>query len=267
MNYFDGVKFITYGNIENCGQSVVDRFFEGYYGIQYTHAGRLRLRVGEGPETMFEGPAAFLSMPGAKFNYGPLPGETRHHVFVCFSGPRVERYLASGLLPPEPPGRLIPVVNSERFYAAMLQLQGCLARGASRYARSVLLLEDLLLQLREQPVRHIQVNCHLLAALNQLAAAIRRRPELDWNFEREAQRLAVSYSHFRRVFRECHGDSPGQYLQECRLMRAAELLLHSDEQIRSIAGQCGFQDEFYFSRWFKKHRLLSPLRYRLEFKI
>ena len=50
-------------------------------------------------------------------------------------------------------------------------------------------------------------------------------------------------------------------------MRAAELLLHSDEQIRSIAGQCGFQDEFYFSRWFKKHRLLSPLRYRLEFKI
>ena len=98
--------------------------------------------------------------------------------------------------------------------------------------------------------------------LQQLADEIREAPEKQWDFEHEAEKLGCSYSHFRLTFRELFGCPPNRYQLECRLNRAAELLLNSDRQIRDIAQMCGFSNEFYFSRIFSKHRLVPPSEFR-----
>ena len=98
--------------------------------------------------------------------------------------------------------------------------------------------------------------------LQQLADEIRENPERKWDFEHEAAKMGCSYSHFRLTFRELFGCPPNRYQLECRLNRAAELLLNSDRQIRDIAQMCGFANEFYFSRIFTKHRLVPPSEFR-----
>ena len=47
-----------------------------------------------------------------------------------------------------------------------------------------------------------------------------------------------------------------------RLNKAAVLLKSNDKSIREISFAVGFEDEFYFSRLFKKKFGLSPLGYR-----
>jgi len=59
---------------------------------------------------------------------------------------------------------------------------------------------------------------------------------------------------------------PGKYIVMQRLKKATSLLSNGDEQISNVAEQCGFDDQFYFSRIFKKYYHFSPMRYRCEFR-
>lgn len=49
-----------------------------------------------------------------------------------------------------------------------------------------------------------------------------------------------------------------------RLRRAADMLINTDLAIKEIASLTGWDDEYYFSRLFKKNYSLSPLQYRKE---
>ena len=46
------------------------------------------------------------------------------------------------------------------------------------------------------------------------------------------------------------------------ILKAKWELLHTDAQVKAVAASLGFKDEYYFSRFFKKHIGLSPARFR-----
>ena len=48
--------------------------------------------------------------------------------------------------------------------------------------------------------------------------------------------------------------------------KGARLLLETTEQVNSVAKLSGIENEFYFSRLFKKKYAVSPLQYRQEAK-
>lgn len=267
MKYFDGINFICGGEDMKHNTIQRDRFFDGYYGIQYNHNGLLDFAMGDNPRIQVDGAYAFISQPALKYYYGAPAGQTRHHVFICFKGTRVDSFIRDGLLAPDRTQPLIQITNSARFLDTMRELiENIKHNPPQNYDRAVLLLEDLLLQLHEQPSGKPEINSHLLPGLKQLLTGITQSPELEWDFAREAAALGISYPHFRRVFQQYSGAAPGNYLIKCRLRNAVWLLLHSDDQISMVAEKCGIPDEFYFSRLFKKYYNLPPLTYRQEFK-
>lgn len=77
-----------------------------------------------------------------------------------------------------------------------------------------------------------------------------------------ANYIAVHPDYLRRIFREAFGISIGQYIRKRRLERAAELLSHTSDKVREIGRYVGIENEFHFSRQFKKHFGLSPAKYR-----
>ena len=259
MNYFSDILFIKYGEIKFYNLRNTRRF-DGYYGIQYNHDGELMLQIDGKSQQRLTEPCFFVSGPGALFKYGAPPHQTRHHFFLCFQGERVQRWLAGGLLPPV--GTVQMVKRPEEFLAALRSIKGLITRIGDRgHDRAVLETEMLLLnhQLTNVP-RHGSLLYR--QKLQQLADEIRESPEKKWDFEHEAAKMGCSYSHFRLTFRELFGCPPNRYQLECRLNRAAELLLNSDRQICDIARMCGFANEFYFSRIFSKHRLVPPSEFR-----
>ena len=259
MDYFSDIRFIKYGEMKFYGERNTRRF-DGYYGIQYNHAGELVLQIDDRPPQRISVPCFFVSGPGAYFRYGAPPRDTRHHFFLCFQGRRVQRWLAGGLLPPL--GTVQLVKRPEEFLSALRNIKSLITQiGARGHDRAVLETEMLLLnhQANNAP-RHGSLLYR--QRLQQLADDIRENPEKTWDFEHEATKMGCSYSHFRLTFRELFGCPPNRYQLECRLNRAAELLLSSDRQIRDIAQMCGFANEFYFSRIFTKHRLIPPSEFR-----
>ncbi|MFV0276687.1 MAG: GlxA family transcriptional regulator, partial [Parahaliea sp.] len=77
-----------------------------------------------------------------------------------------------------------------------------------------------------------------------------------------ARRLELSPRTLNRRFREATGVSPRQYLTGLRLATARDLLRRSNLSIGDICWQLGLQDVSYFSRLFRRHHGISPMRYR-----
>ncbi|MFZ5637922.1 MAG: helix-turn-helix domain-containing protein [Pseudomonadota bacterium] len=67
---------------------------------------------------------------------------------------------------------------------------------------------------------------------------------------------------FARTFRRRYGRSPGEYLRECRLERAATLLRDRRRTLTDIAMQSGFVDASHFSRAFRQAFGCTPTEYR-----
>ena len=268
MKYFKGISFIGCGDCPQHASIQKYRFFDGYYGIQYNHEGPMDFAVGDDPHRQVEVPCAFISQPRLKFYYGAPPGKTRHHVFVCFKGPRADKFIRDRLMVLDRRQPLIKIINPERFLYTFRELIAKVGNSNHQgdYDRAVLLLEDLLLQMHEQPMDKPEINSYFMPGLKKLKNALMQDPQLKWDFMRESSSLGISYPHFRRIFRQYTGISPVNYLIKCRLQVAERLLLYSGDQIRSISEKCGIADEFYFSRLFKKYYKLSPNTYRKEFK-
>ena len=263
MNYFCDISFVTCGISDWVDNCAVDRHFEGYYGIQYIFEGEIFAKVDDNPVEIADGPLAFITYPGVSFSYGSRPGTLRRQAHICFKGERVKRYIRSGLLELREQDLFIRITANEPFMQTLRSLlKYQRIPGESQHARAVLLLEELLLQLREQAPGSAGTANPYVHSLRLLREKIADAPQADWDFEREAERLSVSYVHFRRLFRQVTGWSPGQYLLECRLRHAEKLLMTSRLRISEISSECGFEDEFHFSRIFKKHRAMSPSRLR-----
>ena len=73
-----------------------------------------------------------------------------------------------------------------------------------------------------------------------------------------AEACNVSKFHFCRVFKEVTGVTPIQYLNKYRVDVAEIMLKNGAEGISSVAWQCGFDDESYFYRCYKKIKGTPP---------
>ncbi len=79
------------------------------------------------------------------------------------------------------------------------------------------------------------------------------------------EEFPYSKRHLQRLFLKDYGVSPLQYLIQQKLNAAIKYLNHSiknDYSICEIADRCGFGDQYYFSRIFKKQFGVSPKEFR-----
>ncbi len=79
-----------------------------------------------------------------------------------------------------------------------------------------------------------------------------------------AAELRLSESQFRRKFRGQFGTSPQDFILRTRLQAAAQALNTGDSSISEIAANCGFSDQSYFTRQFRRFFGETPKAYRLR---
>jgi AraC-like DNA-binding protein len=76
--------------------------------------------------------------------------------------------------------------------------------------------------------------------------------------------MDCSSGNIRRLFRTYLNLSPVEYINRERVQRAKNMLSTGRLSISKVAENSGFDDQFYFSRIFKKFCGVSPLKYRNE---
>ena len=80
--------------------------------------------------------------------------------------------------------------------------------------------------------------------------------------ETMAEAAQLHRQHFLRMFRDCFGITPHQYIIEVRLAAARDLLLQSSEPVTAICRLTGFESLSSFSGLFRQRFGASPKAYR-----
>lgn len=74
--------------------------------------------------------------------------------------------------------------------------------------------------------------------------------------------VGVDRSYLYRLFKQYHNRSPQQYLLQCRVDAARQMLLETPYSVTEIAYSCGFKDVATFGRAFRSLTGMSPRAFR-----
>jgi AraC-like DNA-binding protein len=82
------------------------------------------------------------------------------------------------------------------------------------------------------------------------------------DLEALAQKVGMSYSAFRRSFRNITGFAPWKYVQHMRLAHARHRLATSSDSLAELANKLGFSSAFHLSTAFRKEFNISPMQWK-----
>ena len=80
--------------------------------------------------------------------------------------------------------------------------------------------------------------------------------------EEIAAKLCLSYSSFRKTFKEYTGFSPAKFINDVRMRKAKELLTNTSMNIKEIAYSVGYNNHDYFFTAFRHSTGQTPAEYR-----
>lgn len=88
----------------------------------------------------------------------------------------------------------------------------------------------------------------------------------DFDLHKVIEQTGYTVNHFRKLFRDEVGMPPLVFLNNRRLDYAKELFHQWKDRlpVAEVAHSCGFRDEYYFSRYFKKQEGKTPGQYISE---
>ncbi|WP_298779514.1 helix-turn-helix domain-containing protein [uncultured Polaribacter sp.] len=80
-----------------------------------------------------------------------------------------------------------------------------------------------------------------------------------------ANRLGLSPKSITKSFQKIGVTTPSQFIKNRILLEAKRLLIYTDKTVKEIAFELGFNDPAYFTRFFTKGVLKSPLQFKKEY--
>lgn len=79
-----------------------------------------------------------------------------------------------------------------------------------------------------------------------------------------AAQLAVTPNHLTQTVKQYTGKTSSQIIKAKQVMEIKRLLVHTNLSVAEIAHQLNFEDQSYFTKFFKREAGFSPLQYRLQ---
>lgn len=92
------------------------------------------------------------------------------------------------------------------------------------------------------------------------------QPQLEWEIADMARDMAISRSHFQRLYKQMFNVSIKGDMISARIKRAMQLLTNTGMRIQEIAVQCGYNNESHFMRQFKEKVGVTAVQYRKQNK-
>ena len=203
---------------------------------------------------------SFLICPYVMIHYYPDPEDPWEYTWIDFIGKEADSYLSDCVMsrfqpvaPALPASRILPLYERLRgldiFSADSLEANGILLAILGLYADSFP---------SSQKAVFSSENNRLATAVSLIQSSYH---DPAFQINTLCQTLHWNRSSLHRLFRRCLHTSPGKYLTDYRLRQAC-LLLQIGMSVKSTTFSCGFTDQFYFSRIFKKRMGVPPSEYR-----
>ena len=202
-----------------------------------------------------------ILFPGEWHNYYPDIDSGWDEYWVGFKGSYMEHLIDKHFFSPENPILELGISSSlVNFYEDLLQTANNEKAGFQVMLAGILqhITSTIFYKYKNQSF----ADAYILDKLDEARRMMKSEIEHPSSPEEIAAQLGLSYSWFRRTFKDYTGISPAQYQIQLRLIKAKELLSQTTLNITEIAYQLHFENGGQFSTFFKKREGLTPKEYR-----
>ncbi len=111
---------------------------------------------------------------------------------------------------------------------------------------------------------HSHRNDSPMALLQSAMAYMHENLHRDISRDQVAEVAHLSPAHFSRIFKKEMKESFTDMLNRMRIDQAAELLARTERSLCMVALDCGFKDQSYFTKVFRKYMRKTPREYRIR---
>jgi AraC-like DNA-binding protein len=222
------------------------------YQLLYIPEGEGTFRSASLRETTLREGDMFLLFPGEWHTYHPSKRTGWKSYWIGFKGPNIDNRVRNRFLSPQKP--IYHIGFSDNIVSLYKQAYATALEEAAYSQQLMAGIVNHLIGMMYSLERNIQLmtrNQAHVDMVNKARLRIRESLESPLTIQQVAEDLGVSYSNFRKLFKEYTGFSPAVYQQDLRLQRAKELLTTTDMSIKEIAYQLNFESPDYFSAKFK----------------
>jgi len=194
----------------------------------------------------------FLLFPGEWHSYHPTGPRGWKKYWIGFKGENMDDRVRANFLSPTKP---IYHVGYSAEIIALYRAALNAAQEEAAYSQQMMAgIVNHLIGMMYSLERNIELKSRNQAhvdLINRARLRIRESLEVSLTIQQVAEELGVSYSNFRKLFKEHTGLSPAIYQQDLKLQRAKELLTTTDMSVKEIAYRLNFESPDYFSAKFK----------------
>ena len=231
------------------------------YQLVYITKGKGTFASESTPFTAVEKGHILMLYPGQWHTYSPLPETGWNEYYIGFEGEMIEHMLKGRFFEKEKqilyPGMSEELVAlfSEAIEAARQD------KHATQQLLAGILMHIIGTSLSLERNRFYEQGN---AGQKMETAKIIMRENLMKEIDHEelAGKLGVSYSYFRKVFKEYTGYAPAKYFQQLKIRKAKELLASTDATIKEIAYELSYVSVEHFFSVFKKNVGVTPMEFR-----
>ncbi len=208
----------------------------------------------------------FILFPGEWHNYYPAPDTGWCESWIGFYGTNMDNRRNNGFFKPNQP--IFNAGIQDEILALYKKAVRISQEQHTGYQQMLAGIVNFLLGIAYSENRRMTFEeMKISNTINKAKIFIQEHASENISCEMIADSVGMSYSRFRRVFKDYTGLAPAQYIKKVRLNKARDLLVHTALSCQEIAYSLGFESPAYFNTVFKKEQGMPPNEYRRIFGV
>ncbi len=231
------------------------------YQLVYITKGRGLFSSESTPEKQISKGRLILLFPGQWHTYHPYLQTGWNEYYIGFEGPVVDNMMKGGFLSKE--NQILEVGLDEELvslYSRALDVAEGDKISSQQYLSGIVLhMIGMILSISKNKIFEIG---GVDQKIEQAKIIMNENVYKDIEPEELAMKLNISYSWFRKVFKDYTGYAPAKYFQELKLRKAKQLLISTSQSVKEISFTLNYKSTEHFFSLFKKRTGFTPLEYR-----
>jgi AraC-like DNA-binding protein len=240
--------------------SAIGRTLNEYQLLYITRGSGMFHSLHMPPTTIHEGNLVLLH-PGEWHTYRPNARTGWDEYWIGFKGPVIDHLVSKDFFRPAQPLYDMGIHEGlVSLYNEALEIAAEEKSGFQQHLGGI--VYHMLSLLHYTQRNRLFCDKEILNRINKAKVIMREQILSPITPEEIADRLNLSYSWFRRAFKEYTGFSPARYIMVLKLQKAKTMLVSTQKSVKEISLSLNFENAEYFSTFFKKMTGKTPMDYR-----
>ena len=231
------------------------------YQLVYITKGRGLFSSETTPEKQVCKGRLMVLFPGQWHTYHPYRQTGWNEYYIGFEGPVIDNLVKGGFLSKD--NQVLEVGLNEELvslFSRALEIAEADKISSQQYLGGIVLhIVGMILSISKNKIFEVG---DVDQKIEQAKIIMNENVFKDIDPEELAMKLNISYSWFRKVFKDYTGYAPAKYFQELKLRKAKQLLVGTSHSVKEISFMLDYKSTEHFFSLFKKRTGFTPLEYR-----